>query len=432
VAVSGLAVQQLRLAAYDHHTCVVGVDRRVFCWGDNPFGEAGGGTESVATPQPVQFGGADLTGVTQLEVGQAVNGALMATAQWRCALRSNGQVLCWGNRTSGNQAGQLGRGDTVQSPLPLPVTGLADARQIAVGWLHACALRASGTVVCWGSNAQGQLGDGTTTNRLTPVPVPGLTGVAEIRSGDYTTCARLTSGAVQCWGYNFYGELGNATMINSSVPVPVMGISTATGIQMGANFACAQLASGQTHCWGRNIESQLGDGFRTNRSVPYPVQASTATASVPVAQTGFADVSCDYYRCYGHVAAGTALGWGWTFPNRATAQPAFNTVAYNTRVYVFGEPIDNECEVRSDSMTYCRGRNEFGQIGDGTVGFSAPAFVPISSQFSQIRLGRGYGTPCAVERGTGRVLCWGWTGNGALLAANVTGLTTRPSEVVTP
>lgn len=31
----------------------------------------------------------------------------------------------------------------------------------------------------------------------------------------------------------------------------------------------------------------------------------------------------------------------------------------------------------------------------------------------------------------GRV-CWGWTGNGALLAANVTGLTTRPSEVVTP
>ena len=107
-------------------------------------------------------------------------------------------------------------------------------------------------------------------------------------------------------------------------------------------------------------------------------------------------------------------------------------MTYNTRVYVFGEPIDNECEVRADGMTYCRGRNEFGQIGDGTVSYSAPAFVPISSQFSQIRLGRGYGTPCAVERTTGRVLCWGWTGNGALLSANVTGITTRPSEVVTP
>jgi hypothetical protein len=34
--------------------------------------------------------------------------------------------------------------------------------------------------------------------------------------------------------------------------------------------------------------------------------------------------------------------------------------------------------------------------------------------------------------GADRRVYWGWTGNGALLAANVTGLTTRPSEVVTP
>jgi alpha-tubulin suppressor-like RCC1 family protein len=432
VAVPGLTVQQIRLTAYDHHTCVVGVDRRVFCWGYNPFGEAGGGTESVATPQAVQFNGADLAGITQLEVGQAVNSALMATAQWRCALHSDGRVFCWGNRGNGNEAGQLGRGNTTQSPLPLPVTGLTDATQIAVGWIHACALKRDGTVVCWGSNAQGQLGDGTNTNRSLPVAVTGLTGVVEIKSGDYTTCARLSSGAVRCWGYNFYGELGNATMINSNAPVPVMAITSAARIEMGANYACALLTNGEAWCWGRNIESQLGDGFRTNRSVPYPVQASTATASVPVSQTGLADLRADYYRSYSHLASGAALGWGWTFPNRASAQPALNQVSYNTRVYVFGEPIDNECELRNDGGTWCRGRNEFGQIGDGTTSFAVTTFTLISSQFSAIRLGRGYGTPCAVERTTGRVLCWGWTGNGALLSANITGITTRPSEIVQP
>jgi hypothetical protein len=73
------------------------------------------------------------------------------------AARSTATAACSAGaaRNNGNESGQLGDGTTTQRAAPQPVTGLTDATQIAVGWLHACALRRGGTVVCWGSNAQG-------------------------------------------------------------------------------------------------------------------------------------------------------------------------------------------------------------------------------------------------------------------------------------
>jgi alpha-tubulin suppressor-like RCC1 family protein len=432
VVVPGFMVPQRWITAYDHHTCVVGSDHRVHCWGANLFGEANGGTEIQATPRAVQFEGADLEGLIDLQVGQAQTYALMATTHWRCALHRDGRVFCWGTNVTGNEAGQLGDGTTTQRSTPRPVVDLNDARQIAVGWQHACALRAGGTVVCWGSNSQGQIGDGTNTNRPRPTPVMGLTGVVEIRAGDYHTCARLSSGALRCWGYNYYGELGDGSMINRNTPVPVMGIVDAVQLGAGANFNCARRSNGQIYCWGRNIEGQLGDGFRTNRSIPYPVQASTATPSMEVPQGGFLDFASDYYRSYGRTGPSTVLGWGWSFPARSTVVPALASVQHNVRVVVFGEPIDNECEIRIDGATWCRGRNEFGQIGNGTTSFVETAWVMLSSDWSMIRLGRGYGSPCAVERMRGRALCWGWTGFGNLAATGATGLSLRPYEIFMP
>jgi alpha-tubulin suppressor-like RCC1 family protein len=58
---------------------------------------------------------------------------------------------------------------------PTYVSGLSDATRITTGLSHTCALRATGAIVCWGSNTSGQLGDGTTTRANAPVAVAGLT-----------------------------------------------------------------------------------------------------------------------------------------------------------------------------------------------------------------------------------------------------------------
>ena len=43
--------------------------------------------------------------------------------------------------------------------------------QLAAGANHACALRADGSIACWGNNDYGQIGDGTKTTRFSPVTV---------------------------------------------------------------------------------------------------------------------------------------------------------------------------------------------------------------------------------------------------------------------
>ena len=101
--------------------------------------------------------------------------------------------------------------------------GINDAISVAVGE-SACALRAGGTVACWGSNYRGQLGNGTTSSSSTPVAIPSLTGATAISVTGYDACAVLPP-HVECWGDNTYGAVGvpgNADTV--STPVVVNGV----------------------------------------------------------------------------------------------------------------------------------------------------------------------------------------------------------------
>jgi hypothetical protein len=42
-----------------------------------------------------------------------------------------------------------------------------------------------------------------------------------------------------------------------------------------------------------------------------------------------------------------------------------------------------------------------------------------------------YGPTCAIDT-SGQVYCWGWTGDGSLLAAGLDGLTRAPATIATP
>ena len=194
-----------------------------------------------------------------LSSGALVHGATGAFGT--CVVRRDGAVLC----ATGGAALR-----------PVDVT---DARAVAVGEEHACALRAGGGVACWGANGRGQLGDGTTEARSSPVPVRDLEGVRAISAAAAHTCAVLDDGAVACWGgYPSVDDVGSAPasaeelLARSATAVPpaistprrVPGVADASAIAASAIETCAVVAS-RVRCW----PAYVGEGARV-ASVPWP------------------------------------------------------------------------------------------------------------------------------------------------------------------
>jgi alpha-tubulin suppressor-like RCC1 family protein len=144
-AVTGLPTPVKAVSAGRYHTCALTPDG-VYCWGMDTFGRLGNRGDKAGR------GPAKVVGVDDaVEVG--------AGFQSTCVRRSNGAVICWGD----DAAGELGPNDGASFSGLLPTLNSqgSEFAFLAVGDQHSCAIRADGQVLCWGANGYGQLGAGT-------------------------------------------------------------------------------------------------------------------------------------------------------------------------------------------------------------------------------------------------------------------------------
>jgi len=241
----------IAVAAGMSHTCVLHEDTTVSCVGNNYRAQLGDGTTTnrlSLTPVP------GLSGVTQI----------LAGAEHTCAATAAG-VYCWG-RTDDYQSGVM-NAIHVANPhlisLPSAVTSLA------MGYSHTCASLDDGTVRCWGSNYHGQMGTGQSFSQLnktaSPVTVQGLSDVVMLGGGGYGhhVCALRAGGTVSCWGNDNYGQLGDGVAVPSySVqrsPVATLNLTGLDEVVIGAYFSCARKPDGSAYCFGANYSGQLGN-----------------------------------------------------------------------------------------------------------------------------------------------------------------------------
>jgi alpha-tubulin suppressor-like RCC1 family protein len=153
---------------------------------------------------------------------------------------------------------------TVASPVQVSLTA---PTQVAVGAYHTCALRADGTVWCWGDNYEGQLGTGDNNARHIPTLV-NIGHVQQIAVADYATCAREQNGTVWCWGGNSDGEIGDGTGTNWVTTYQVQGIPASATLWGGASDFCSVGTDNSVYCWGDNSSGQLGNGTSQDAFTP--------------------------------------------------------------------------------------------------------------------------------------------------------------------
>ena len=137
-----------QVAAGADHTCAVALDKLLYCWGGNYFGQLGigyGGWEDPEWAVPVL---SVRDGFLSVNAGDRTS----------CGVRTSGQGWCWGR----GDAGQVGDGTHTDQYWPQDVRLHAGDQLtfhlVAVGGRHACGISAELTVFCWGDGRQGQLG----------------------------------------------------------------------------------------------------------------------------------------------------------------------------------------------------------------------------------------------------------------------------------
>ncbi|MEY4634177.1 MAG: hypothetical protein RLZ18_1549, partial [Actinomycetota bacterium] len=297
--------------------------------------------------------------------------------------------------------------------------------QVSLGYYDSCVLNEQGGVSCWGWGDWGLLGDGRRTQSSEPVTVSGLTsGVTAIASGQHHHCALLTTGAVKCWGYGDNGQVGTGGTGQFNSPVDAIAVTEkATQIVAGHQHTCALTVTGGVKCWGWNGYGQLGDGTTTNRFTP--VDAIGLTSGVvhlsaghgttcAVLQNG--NTKCWGRNDYGQVGDGTN-----THRTIPTTVSSINGMAKSVANGTF-----NTCIITTSNTLKCWGHNGWGDLGNGsTTSSNLPVAVSNVADVSKVSISEG--SMCAVTN-AGALKCWGRNENGQL----GDGTTTNRSTAITP
>ncbi|MEM9490772.1 MAG: hypothetical protein AAGC55_16615 [Myxococcota bacterium] len=369
------------ITAGARHTCVLLVDGRVRCWGDNSCGQLGlghrepiGDDEAPSTAADVEVGGT----VIQLVAGDA----------FTCALLDDRRVRCWGD----NSKGQLGQGSREMVIEPSEYTTITEGDEtvtrLAAGAHHVCAITDTGQVRCWGDNTHGQLGDESNSNRgddAKEMPPPnvdlGGTTTTAVAAGSAHTCAVSDRSEVRCWGYNEYGQLGYGDQDprgggTGEWPLDDNGVSgedaAITALTLGNNHACVLLASGAVRCWGRGPDGETGHGTHSD----------------------FGDESTDQ------------------MPPKDT--PIVGA-ADRTEIVELIAGGAHTCAVLASGALHCWGDNDHSQLGldgmqhdaiGGRPGEMPPDRVPLADQARIIDVALGAAHTCALLE-SGAIRCWG-------------------------
>lgn len=246
---------------------------------------------------------------------------------------------------------------------------------IAAGGDTTCAVLFSGDVHCWGGGESGQLGTGhggepSATPVHVPLPAPAVRIAVGKAAGDTHVCALTAGSMLLCWGSNQLGKLGIGDVgATPRPPAAIPGLRGVASFALGAQHACAVLASKQMLCWGSNALLQLGSaGF------------------------GFSPSPAD------HSLNADAVGSG-----------------HDTACATYGSAIA------------CWGRNDQGQIGNGTVSAASLPDILDPLGDAPLEVVGGASHTCA-RMAAGGVRCWGGNIHGQLGTGHVK-RRTRPTAV---
>jgi alpha-tubulin suppressor-like RCC1 family protein len=375
-------------------TCGIQADSTLWCWGYNPAGQVGDGTQALRS-SPVQIG-----------IGQRWT-AVSASREHTCALDDSGQSWCWGN----NLFGEAGDGVRTFTPQTKPVRSSLIPRlaSIHAGRNHTCGRTASGEALCWGNGERGQLGIVMPTSQQ-PITIAPATN--HVITGGDATCFIDREAHLFCTGANAYGQVGGEPGI-ALTPTQMDSRTDWARITANSNHACGQTTAKTTECWGLNFFGELANGMPQDFDTPQPVIGA------------FDAVALGTYS-FGGIGGDGSLAFSGLHPDLSTRTLAPTSYAPPGSTKAISLGNQHSCRIQSNDTLACGGLNNRGQLGDGTT-VNKEAVV-LGNTWAVIAAGAS--STCGVTLAN-QLQCWGRNDAGQLGIGNTNDAPT-PQPVTLP
>ena len=295
---------------------------------------------------------------------------------------------------------------------------------VSAGLFFSCAVRDGGSAACWGYGENGTLGDGSTADSVSPRPVVDISGALALSASEYDACVLGSDRTVACWGDDFDGELGdNGMLAVSSVPVTVENVTDAVQVAIGG-IGCALRANTTVDCWGGPV---LGGDFR---AAPVPDLVGAIALAPTTAFHECAIMNDGTVRCWGRDDAGQ-LGDGSADPTSSVPRTTPVVVPGIGSAIALATGVNDSYALLGDSTVLGWGENDRHQIGSGSdATVLTPSPVPDLTGVVQLSAGDGYA--CAT-RFDGTAWCWGDNtagelGNGTTTSSSIPVASLRARE----
>jgi alpha-tubulin suppressor-like RCC1 family protein len=215
------------------------------------------------------------------------------------------------------------------------------------------------------------------------------------------------------------GQLGDGQNVSHFTPTRVAGEIRFVSLAAGAQHTCGLTAEGQAYCWGSNLHRELGfdtpptcgapdDYYYYNYNYTYQPCALTPQ---PMSTTRFVAISVGYGTC-GLEASGVVDCFGFA--------PSVASVSNGVR-FARLDP-DGRCGLSVDGFAYCWATDN--QL-------VPPVTALNSSAFRSIAVGPAHS--CGILARDGSAVCWGRNdvgqlGNGTTLSSSIPLPVARPTN----